>query len=100
MFKNNPQLESYFRLGPVDIFVGKKIKAIRKEIRQTAANFGERVNLTARQIYLIEAGRRHLQPQELLAICEYLDIIPISLYYDYPSYSNQNKYNSELSYLN
>ena len=91
MPKRNAHNASHHPLTAIDVFIGKKIKNIRKEIFQTAAEFGENFNLSARQIYMIEAGKRHLHPRELLAICEYLDVVPIIFYYDYPNNAEHHK---------
>ena len=70
----------YWPLGPVDLFVGKKIRALRKESSTRVTKLALASELSPAKIYRIEKGKRHLQPRELLLIACFFQIAPIRLF--------------------
>ncbi len=83
--KKRSFIDSTFPLGPTDIFIGGRVRAERLSLNMSATDFGAALGLTANQIYKIEAGKRHLYPNELIAMCDYLGLIPLAFFGELPS---------------
>ena len=80
MQRSKPFDPSYWPLGPVDLYVGKRLRALRHRFGDTAACCATVMGISRDQLYQIETGKRHLQPGELILISTHYHIEPLYFY--------------------
>ena len=64
-------------LGPVDLFVGRRISALRAILKIMPHQLAEAVGVTIDEMQAIEAGTRHLKPGEMMGAAQFLHVTPM-----------------------
>ena len=60
--------------GPVDAYLGAKIREARKSLGLSQTELGETVGITFQQVQKYESGRNRLSVSRLLQLCRTLKI--------------------------
>lgn len=66
----------------VDLYVGRRIKLLRKQSHITQKNLADRLGITFQQIQKYEKGLNRLPASRMLSICMALNITPNDLFRD------------------
>lgn len=66
----------------VDLYVGRRIKLLRKQRHITQKGLADRLGITFQQIQKYEKGLNRLPASRMLAICMALDVTPNDLFRD------------------
>jgi len=67
--------------GPVDIHVGKRLKAFRVRESLSSADLASVLSVTPRLIEVFEAGRKRLSASQLFILSRHLDV-PVAAFFD------------------
>ena len=71
----NLQIEN---MSQLDLKIGPKIKAFRRQLGLQANKLAEELSISPSYLNLIEGGKRKIDGDLLLKICEKLNIEPVS----------------------
>ena len=66
----------------IDLYVGRRIKLLRKQKHITQKDLAERLGITFQQIQKYEKGLNRLPASRMLSICMALNITPNDLFLD------------------
>jgi transcriptional regulator with XRE-family HTH domain len=77
MQRSKPFDPSFWPLGPVDLYVGKRLRSLRHKFGDTAECCATVMGISCEKLYRIETGKRHLQPGELILISTHYHIEPL-----------------------
>ena len=88
MSRSKPFDPSFWPLGPVDIYVGQRLRELRHKFGDTALCCATVMGISRDQLYQIESGKRHLQPIELILISTHYHIEPLYFFEGFEHSSN------------
>ncbi len=66
----------------VDVYVGRRLKLLRKQKHISQKQLADRLGVTFQQIQKYEKGLNRLPASRMLSICMALDITPNDLFHD------------------
>ena len=89
MSRSKPFDPSFWPLGPVDIYVGQRLRELRHKFGDTALCCATVMGISRDQLYQIETGKRHLQPVELILISTHYHIEPLYFFEGFEQSSAQ-----------
>ncbi len=88
MQRQKPFDPFFWPLGPVDQYVGKRLRNLRNQCGHSVAHCAGVLGLSRDQFYQIEQGERHLQPGELIRISSFFYVEPM---YFFDGFKSENE---------
>ena len=89
MSRSKPFDPAFWPLGPVDRYVGQRLRNLRHKFGDTALCCATVMGISRDQLYQIENGKRHLQPIELILISNHYHIEPLYFFEGFEQSSHQ-----------